>query len=154
MRKAYDFQENLIQSSIDGIIAVDKDGTIVVFNRGAGDLLGYTADEVVGKMHMDSIYPPGVGEMINKTLNAEAHGGKNRLVNYENALISKSGKEIPVRISGTVLFENGATTGGCQRWHFEEYMLTQGQDIPAPDGYVEKPMNPDTVLKLVSDLLS
>jgi two-component system NtrC family sensor kinase len=111
LRKAYNFQENLIQSSIDGIIAADKDGTIAVFNRGAEDLLGYTADEVVGKMHMDSIYPPGVGETINKTLNAEAHGGKNRLVNYENVLISKSGKEIPVRISGTVLFENGATTG-------------------------------------------
>ena len=111
LRKAYDFQENLIQSSIDGIIAADKDGTIAVFNRGAEDLLSYTADEVVGKMHMDSTYPPGVGETINKTLNAEAHGGKNRLVNYENVLISKSGKEIPVRISGTVLFENGATTG-------------------------------------------
>ena len=111
LRKAHDFQKNLIQSSIDGIIAADKGGTIVVFNRGSEDLLGYTADEVVGNMHMDSIYPPGVGETINETLNSEAYGGKNRLVNYENVLISKGGEEIPVRISGATLFEDGAATG-------------------------------------------
>lgn len=45
-------------------------------------------------------------------------------------------------------------TGVSRDEHFEETMLTQGQDIPGPDEYVEKPMNPDTVLKLVRDLLS
>ncbi len=111
LSKAHDFQKNLIQSSIDGIIASDKDGTIVVFNRGTEDLLGYTADEVVGKVPIDTVYLPGVGEKINETLIAEAYGGKNRLVNYENVLISKNGEEIPVRISGATLFENGEKTG-------------------------------------------
>lgn len=111
LRKSHDFQQNLIKSSIDGIIAADKDGTIVVFNRGTEDLLGYTADEVVGKMSIDTMYLPGVGETINETLNSEAYGGKNRLVNYENVLISKNGEEIPVRISGATLFEDGAATG-------------------------------------------
>ncbi len=111
LRKVHDFQKNLIQNSIDGIIAADKGEVIVVFNQGSEALLGYTADEVVGKMHMDSIYPPGVGETINETLNAETYGGKNRLVNYENFLISKMGEEIPVRISGARLFEDGAVAG-------------------------------------------
>ena len=111
LRKAHDFQKNLIQSSIDGIIAADKDGTIVVFNRGTEDLLGYTADGVLGKMSIDTVYLPGVGEKINETLISEAYGGKNRLVNYENVLISKNGEEIPVRISGATLFEGGEATG-------------------------------------------
>jgi two-component system NtrC family sensor kinase len=111
LRKAHDFQKNLIRSSIDGIIAAEKGGTIVVFNRGSEYLLGYTADEVIGKMQMDTIYPPGVTATIKEKLHSEAYGGRNRLVNYENSLISKSGEEIPVRISGATLFENGAAAG-------------------------------------------
>ena len=111
LRKAHDFQTNLIQNSIDGIMASEKSGTIVVFNQGMEDLVGYSADEVIGKMPMAGIYPPGVGETINATLSAEAYGGKNRLVNYESVLISSSGEEIPVRISGAALFEDGEATG-------------------------------------------
>jgi PAS domain S-box-containing protein len=111
LRKAHDFQTNLIQNSIDGIMASDKTGTIVVFNQGMEDLLGYAADEVVGKMPAEDISPPGVGKTINATLIAEAYGGKNRLVNYESVLVSTSGQEIPVRISGATLFEDAEAAG-------------------------------------------
>ncbi len=111
LRKAHDFQKNLIQSSIDGIIAGDKNGTIIVFNLGAEGLLGYSADEVVGKMQMDAVYPPGIAATIKEELHSEAHGGKNRLVNYENSVVSRAGDQIPVRISGATLFENGQATG-------------------------------------------
>jgi PAS domain S-box-containing protein len=111
LRRAHDFQKNLIQNSIDGIVASDKSGAIVVFNQGMEELTGYAADEVIGKMSAEGIYPPGVGKTINETLNAEAYGGKNRLVNYESGLISKSGEQIPVRISGSTLFEDGEATG-------------------------------------------
>ena len=111
LRTAYDFQKDLIQGSIDGIIAGYKGGSIIVFNRGAEDLLGYTADEVIGKLQMDAIYPPGVAEEIKENLYSEACGGKNRLVNYESTAISKDGEEIPVRISGAVLFGATESTG-------------------------------------------
>ncbi len=108
---AHDFQKNLIQSSIDGIIAVDKDQTFVVFNQGAEQMLGYIGDEVVGVLQMDAICAPGVPASIRDKLNSEAYGGKHRLVNYEDAVKSKSGEEIPVRISGATLFENDAASG-------------------------------------------
>ncbi|MDY6837069.1 MAG: response regulator [Thermodesulfobacteriota bacterium] len=111
LQKAHDFQTNLIQNSIDGIIAADEDGTILVFNQGAEELTGRTASEVIGKMDIDSIYPPGASKTVHETFAAEAYGGKNRLVNYEIPLLSKSGKEIPVRISGAALFEEGRATG-------------------------------------------
>jgi signal transduction histidine kinase len=61
---------------------------------------------------MDAICAPGVPASIRDKLNSEAYGGKNRLVNYEDAVvISKSGEEIPVRISGATLFENDAASG-------------------------------------------
>ena len=111
LQKAHDFQTNLIQNSIDGIIAADEDGTILVFNQGAEELTGYSASEVIGKMHIDAIYPPGVGKTVHATLDAEAYGGKSRLINYETLLISRSGEEIPVRISGAALFEGREATG-------------------------------------------
>jgi two-component system alkaline phosphatase synthesis response regulator PhoP len=63
---------------------------------------------------------------------------------YQELRHSEETKNIPVII----------VTGIARGGQFEEFMFRQGQDIPPPDGYVEKPMNPDVVLKLASDLLS
>jgi len=111
LKAAHDFQKNLIQSSIDGIVAADKAGTIVVFNEGAERLLGYASNAVIEKKQMDAIYPPGVAGEIGETLASENHGGLGRLVNFENKIISIKGEEIPVRISGATLFENGTKSG-------------------------------------------
>ena len=92
LRAAHDFQENLIQSSIDGIIAGDKDETVIVFNQGAEDLLGYTADEVIGKMQMGRIYAADMAPTIKEQLDGEACGGRNRLVHYETTVVSNSGE--------------------------------------------------------------
>jgi PAS domain S-box-containing protein len=111
LRKAADFQRNLIQSSIDGIMATDQSGTIKVFNQGAEELLGYSADEVIGRMHIDDTAPQGVAETIRRSFGSPDHGGKDRLVNYETALLSRGGTRTPVRISGTVMFDEGETIG-------------------------------------------
>ncbi len=130
LSKAYGFQKNLIQSSIDGIIAVDREGSVIVFNQGAEHLLGYTSDEVIGKMHMDTIYSPGVAVSIKEKLGIEAYGGKNRLVNYEDAVISKNSEEIPVRISGATLFENDIATGSvCFLQDLREMKRLQKESI-------------------------
>jgi PAS domain S-box-containing protein len=111
LKAAHDFQKNLIQSSIDGIVGVDAAGTMVVFNEGAERLLGYAGEAIIGKKQMDAIYPPGVGDEIREELASESHGGSGRLVNFENKVISQAGEEIPVRISGATLFENGSQSG-------------------------------------------
>ena len=41
-----------------GIIATDKEGRIIVFNRGAEKLLGYRADEVIGRMTPLAFHDP------------------------------------------------------------------------------------------------
>lgn len=62
---------------------------------------------------------------------------------YQELKHDEETKNIPVII----------VTGIARGGHFDYHMLGQDQDIPAPDGYIEKPMNPDAVLKMVSDLL-
>ncbi len=45
-------------------------------------------------------------------------------------------------------------TGVARGGHFDDLIVRQGEDLPAPDGYIEKPMNAEAMLKMVSDLLS
>ncbi|HEX6486576.1 MAG TPA: PAS domain S-box protein [Nocardioidaceae bacterium] len=40
-------------------IALDLGGTVTIFNTGAQELLGYTADEVKGRMRLDALHDPG-----------------------------------------------------------------------------------------------
>jgi len=56
----HEFLTRLIESSVDGIIVADMDGNVLIFNKGAENMLGYTAEEVLGKMNIRSVYPPGL----------------------------------------------------------------------------------------------
>jgi CheY-like chemotaxis protein len=62
---------------------------------------------------------------------------------YQNLKHDEETKNIPVVI----------VTGVARGGHFDDIVVRQDRDISAPDGYIEKPMNPDAVLKMVSDLL-
>lgn len=41
--------DSVLAASGDGAFAIDPDGRIVVWNRAAEKMLGYTADEVIGR---------------------------------------------------------------------------------------------------------
>jgi two-component system NtrC family sensor kinase len=114
IRRSNEFMTSLIESSYDGIIAADMTGTIIIFNKGAENLLGYTADEVVGKMNAAALYPPGVAQDIMKKLRDEKFGGKGKLAAQRYVGIAKSGERIPVMLSGSLIYQDdkeAATVG-------------------------------------------
>ena len=59
-----DFQTNLIENSIHGIIATDKDGRVAIFNQAAEKLLGYKSAEVIGDSEIQQYFPRQFVEMI------------------------------------------------------------------------------------------
>jgi PAS domain S-box-containing protein len=98
----------LIESSTDAIIATDKDGKVVLFNEGAETLLGYRADEVLGKSPADLYAREEQAREVAREM--RKRGGT--VAGFESALRAKDGRQIPVLISASVLFgEHGEEVG-------------------------------------------
>jgi PAS domain S-box-containing protein len=99
--------EKLIESSPDIVVAVDRAGIIVFYNDGAHKTLGYTHEEVFGR-HVTLLYPSlAEARRVMAAMRAGQPGTPKTLKNCETTFRSKSGEEIPVAISGTII-EDGA----------------------------------------------
>ncbi len=104
LREANEFFMNLIESSVDGIIAADMKGNIFIFNKGAEALSGYKAEEVIGKVHITQIYPPGIAKEIMKRLRSPEYGGVGKLLPCQFNVVDKYGQEIPIQLSASLIY--------------------------------------------------
>lgn len=104
LAKTFNFQEKLIESSIDGIIGCDQDGKIIVFNNSMEQMLGYSKNMVIGKMFLSHLFASKEWKKFQAQLYGEDLGGKHQLFLSESFLISKTGDKIHVRLSAIVLF--------------------------------------------------
>nr|WP_255217047.1 PAS domain S-box protein [Myxococcus sp. AM010] len=103
-----DFLERLIDSSVDGIIAADLKGRIILFNKGAEALCGYTAQEALGGgFSVHQLYPPGVAKRVMAMIRAPEHGGKGRLSLIREELMHRSGERVPVNMTASIVYEGG-----------------------------------------------
>ena len=65
-----------MQTCMDGIIANDLRGNIFIFNDNAAKLLGYNQEEVMGKIPVQELYPPGIASEIKGKILAAVLGGR------------------------------------------------------------------------------
>jgi len=105
LREANEFFKNLIESSVDGIIAADMRGNIFIFNKGAETLTGHRAEEVLGKKNIREIYPEGIAREVMKKLRGPDHGGVGKLTPIQLNVLDKHGKEIPIQISAALIYD-------------------------------------------------
>lgn len=106
LREANQFFANLIESSVDGIIAADMKGDIFIFNKGAEALTGYAAEEVIGKIHITDIYPEGVAKEVMLKLRSSEHGGVGKLHPTQFNVADKAGEEIPIQLSAVLIYDS------------------------------------------------
>jgi PAS domain S-box-containing protein len=112
LREAHDFQENLIESSIDAIIGIDREGTILIFNKAAERLIGYRSEEVIGHKHITQIYHPSkVASEIKKKMYSPDYGVPGRVEDLEVDVMRKDGDIVPIRLSATLLYKEGEEIG-------------------------------------------
>jgi len=106
LRQTTEFLERILNSTVDGIIAADLKGNIVLFNQGAERICGYRADDVIGGMNVTDLYPVGVAKEIMRLLRSSAHGGVGRLEPVRRELRARTGELVPVSISAALVFDD------------------------------------------------
>ncbi|PXF56561.1 MAG: histidine kinase [Deltaproteobacteria bacterium] len=117
IRQRYEFEDNLIQHSIDGIIGTDKHGKIMIFNQGDERIFGYSKDEVIGEIDIGSLYPPETAEEIMQGLHGKERERQDMHVWRETFVVGKDGDKIPIKFSGTVLYKDGEVIGSVGFLH-------------------------------------
>jgi PAS domain S-box-containing protein len=105
LREANEFLTRLIESSVDGIIVADMEGKVLIFNKGAENLLGYSTEEVVGKMNIRSVYPPGVAKEVMLKLRSHDFGGVGKLSSFPLLFQRKDGELIEGDLSASLVYD-------------------------------------------------
>jgi PAS domain S-box-containing protein len=114
LRTTKEFLENLIDNSVDAIVAADMRGRIILFNKGAERITGYRADDVIGKLHINKLYAPGVATEIMRILREENTQHRSQREVQRHTLMNAHGEEVPVNLSASIIYDNGqevATVG-------------------------------------------
>ncbi|MFP4446629.1 MAG: PAS domain S-box protein, partial [Desulfosudaceae bacterium] len=105
MKEALDFLDKTIQCSPNAIMAVNLRGELIIWNNGAEQILGYAAEEVVGRMNIEDIYPPGMARQVMKMLRSEDYGGKGVLKSFPMLIKNKNGRVIEGNLSAGIIYD-------------------------------------------------
>ncbi|MHC1755147.1 MAG: PAS domain S-box protein [Methanosarcina sp.] len=94
---------NIVESSNDGIMTESLDGIITSWNKGAEQIYGYSAEEILGK-HISILAPPFLVGETKKLVERIKHGEKIR--HYETSRLRKNGMVINVSITLSPVFDD------------------------------------------------
>jgi PAS domain S-box-containing protein len=111
LAKTVAFQRNLIESSMDGILGVDEQQVVVIYNRSMEQLTGFPRDCVLNQMTLSQFFAPDEAARFQSELRSERFGGKNKLFLFETLLKTQCGRGIPVQASAAALMDDGRETG-------------------------------------------
>ena len=106
LREANQFLSKMIENSLNCIVATDMKGNILIFNKAAEELLGYQADEVLGKMNVKNIYPPGVAKEVMAKMRSPDYGGVGRLQSLPMVHKNRWGEEIDGSLSASIIYDD------------------------------------------------
>jgi PAS domain S-box-containing protein len=104
--------ERLLESSPDIVVATDAHGQVAYYTDGARENLGYGREEIIGRF-VAQLYPSlEEAKRVMSAMRDPNQDGRGRIVNFPTTFVAKDGREIPVAISGTVLYdEDGGEKG-------------------------------------------
>jgi PAS domain S-box-containing protein/putative nucleotidyltransferase with HDIG domain len=107
VQRLKEFNEGIVQGVAEALLLEDAAGIITFVNPALEALLGYTADELVGR-HWQAIVPKDeVKQVKEKTSHRSGGVGEQ----YETHLLAADGTGIPVIVSAQPIFEGETFTG-------------------------------------------
>jgi PAS domain S-box-containing protein len=120
---------NLILSAVDGVIAADKAGKILIFNDTAAEVFGYSVEEALEDLDISEIYPDNMEYEVMRRLRAEEHGGKGKLRFYEVDVLHKDGTRIPIRLNAAIVYEGDREVATIGFFHDMRPILQVKQEL-------------------------
>ncbi|KPA12113.1 PAS/PAC sensor signal transduction histidine kinase [Candidatus Magnetomorum sp. HK-1] len=99
------FLKNLILSSVDAVLAVDKKGRIIIFNEAASEISGYTREEAINDVDIRDVYPSDGAREIMKVLRSEDYGGAGKLKDYKVDIVRKDGTILPISVNAALVYD-------------------------------------------------
>jgi PAS domain S-box-containing protein len=99
------FLRNLINSSVDAVIAADLTGRILIFNGAARQITGYSEEEAFHHIGIRDLYPGDGAREVMRMLREPDHGGKGKLKSVEVDLRHKDGSPVPISLSAAIVYE-------------------------------------------------
>ena len=109
VKRRAEFQNKLITSSNDAVIATDEKGDIIIYNKGAEGIFGYTRSEVIRKMNIGELYPQAIVSEFRSGL--DKSGDVDLSQWKEVAIVTKDGNNVPTRFSGSILYGEDEVVG-------------------------------------------
>ncbi len=104
-----DYNEEVLQSMVSGVLTVDIKGRIITFNSMAEGITGRKAAEILGKTVREVWGERGsITGAVEETLKKEK-----RYINYESGITSPEKGLIPVSFSSTILYDHKKKKNGA-----------------------------------------
>jgi PAS domain S-box-containing protein len=111
LKQTKEFFERVIESSVDAIVSASLDGRVLLFNRAAARIFGYEPSDVIGRMSVEKLYPPGVAREVMRKIKDPSVCGPGRLEDYRVDMTNSAGETIPVKLSAALIMENDRAVG-------------------------------------------
>ncbi len=111
------FLRNLIHSAADGVIAADMTGKIIIFNKAATEISGYSRKEAIEHLNIRDIYPAGDAHKIMKKMRSGDYGGKGLLKGHKQLAVRKDGSTTPIVLNASIVYENDSEIASIGFFH-------------------------------------
>jgi PAS domain S-box-containing protein len=117
LRRSNTFLKNLLHSSVDGVIAADRKGKILLFNHAATEISDYSEEEALTSLNIRDVYPDNGAYNVMKDMRSDKFGGPGKLKSYQIDVLSKNGTRIPISLNAAIIYEDGEETATMGFFH-------------------------------------
>lgn len=85
------------------IVALSRDGTVVLINRKGAEMLGGSVDDIIGRNWFDHFIPPDLKDYVKTTFQRIMDGTGEMYSSYENEVMTLTGSRIPISWVNTLI---------------------------------------------------
>jgi PAS domain S-box-containing protein len=108
---------NLFLSAVDGVIAADRSGNILIFNEAAEQIFGYTKEEALHKINIRDIYPDNFAYEVMRKMRSDELGGRGKLRSLKVDVVTKNGRLVPISLNAAIVHEGDREVASIGFFH-------------------------------------